>query len=113
MSVRRREGSWPRRYSLLVAVAVGCLLSGVCGGVKFEVTAYSKCIGEEIQEGVLVVGSYHVVAGEHSHGHHDDHKKISVKVSPWRWCMKQATGQEGSSPVCLTRGSNSQSKEPD
>lgn len=78
MSGRRKEGSWTRSHSVLVALAAGGLLSGVCSGVKFEVTAYSKCIGEEIQEGVLVVGSYHVVAGEH--GHHDEHKKISVKV---------------------------------
>eukprot|EP00897_Mesotaenium_endlicherianum_P007412 jgi/Mesen1/669/ME000109S10882 len=45
-----------------------------CSAVRFEVNAYSKCIGEEIQEGVLVVGDYSIV-GEGTAS------KIAVKVT--------------------------------
>lgn len=45
----------------LQSVLVLAFTSFSCEAVRFEVNAYSKCIGEEIQQGVLVVGDYSVI----------------------------------------------------
>eukprot|EP00271_Cylindrocystis_brebissonii_P015129 TRINITY_DN37181_c0_g1_i1.p1 TRINITY_DN37181_c0_g1~~TRINITY_DN37181_c0_g1_i1.p1 ORF type:complete len:210 (-),score=34.39 TRINITY_DN37181_c0_g1_i1:198-827(-) len=63
--------------------------------LRFEVTAYSKCIGEEIQEGVLVLGDYSVVDGDQP-----PHERITVKVtSPHgvnlHWKEQVESGQFG------------------
>eukprot|EP00271_Cylindrocystis_brebissonii_P006335 TRINITY_DN19070_c0_g1_i1.p1 TRINITY_DN19070_c0_g1~~TRINITY_DN19070_c0_g1_i1.p1 ORF type:complete len:211 (-),score=56.45 TRINITY_DN19070_c0_g1_i1:466-1098(-) len=65
--------------------------STYCEAVRFEVTAYSKCLGEEIQAGVLVVGDYAVVgAAEQQEGALE---RITVKVtSPYG---QQLHWQEG------------------
>ena len=46
-----------------------------CSAIQFDVNAYSKCIGEEIQSGVLVVGDYSVVDAPS-----DTHKRVAAKV---------------------------------
>lgn len=52
-----------------------------CQAVKFDVTAYSKCLGEEIQEGTLVVGTYNVAKTD-SHGKPiSDPGRVTVKVT--------------------------------
>lgn len=59
-----------------LCLAVVALLLVPCRAVRFEVTAYSKCVGEEIAEGVLVVGDYSIVGGKT-----DQHSTVSVKVT--------------------------------
>lgn len=67
----------PARLLLLAAPLL--LLAIPCQAVRFEVTANSKCIGEEIGEGVLVVGDYSIVDGKT-----EKHQTIAVKVmSPY------------------------------
>eukprot|EP00475_Leptophrys_vorax_P023679 TRINITY_DN3245_c0_g2_i3.p1 TRINITY_DN3245_c0_g2~~TRINITY_DN3245_c0_g2_i3.p1 ORF type:complete len:220 (-),score=29.10 TRINITY_DN3245_c0_g2_i3:119-778(-) len=62
---------------LLVALASQRL----CLAVKFEVTAYSKCLGEEIQEGTLVVGTYQVSKSD-GHGKPIENPgRVTVKVT--------------------------------
>jgi len=51
------------------------LLVGV-KGVQFEVSGHSKCLSEDIQLGVLVVGEYSVVEPSE-----DGNDKVSVKVT--------------------------------
>ncbi|CAI5473322.1 unnamed protein product [Closterium sp. Yama58-4] len=66
--------SAPRLLACLLILAVG--LSHVAG-IRFEVTAYSKCLGVEVQEGTLVVASYQVVPS----GESSPLTKITAKVT--------------------------------
>ncbi|GJP37113.1 hypothetical protein CLOM_g21554 [Closterium sp. NIES-68] len=79
-----------RLLACFLILAVG--LSHVAA-IRFEVTAYSKCLGEEVQEGTLVVASYLVVPS----GESSDHTKITVKVtSPFgRQLHWQSSVEEG------------------
>jgi len=45
-------------------------------GIEFEVTTYSRCVGEDIEAGVLVAGNYKIVDPSE-----DGSDKVSVKVS--------------------------------
>lgn len=54
------------------------LVSRSCSGIQFDVNAYSKCIGEEIQSGVLVVGDYSVVDAPS-----ETHRRVAAKVPPF------------------------------
>ncbi|CAI5993644.1 unnamed protein product [Closterium sp. NIES-64] len=67
--------SAPRLVACLLILAVG--FSHVAG-IRFEVTAYSKCLGEEVQEGTLVVATYQVVPS----GESSPLTKITAK--PWK-----------------------------
>ncbi|CAI7756179.1 unnamed protein product [Closterium sp. NIES-54] len=66
--------SAPRLVACLLILAVG--FSHVAG-IRFEVTAYSKCLGEEVQEGTLVVATYQVVPS----GESSPLTKITAKVT--------------------------------
>ncbi|CAI7834716.1 unnamed protein product [Closterium sp. NIES-54] len=66
--------SAPRLVACLLILAVG--FSHVAG-IRFEVTAYSKCLGEEVQEGTLVVATYQVVPSSES----SPLTKITAKVT--------------------------------
>lgn len=65
-------GAGRLRTCLLVLVMLACGAQAV----QFEVTARTtKCVAEEIQNHVVVVGDYKIV-------HSDEAHKLSVKVSP-------------------------------
>lgn len=77
MTRRAGSASWGLVLAFLVAFQLSLVPRASCG-IRFDVSAYSKCIGEEIQEGTLVVGTYSVVSATHG----DEHRKVSVKVIP-------------------------------
>ncbi|CAI7898938.1 unnamed protein product [Closterium sp. NIES-53] len=67
-------------FIIAAVIAIACCQRG-CLAVKFEVTAYSKCLGEEIQEGTLVVGTYSIVKHD-SHGNRlDETGRVTAKVT--------------------------------
>lgn len=69
-------GVWSFR-SCVVVVALVLVWGSVAQAVQFEVSARTtKCIAEEIQNHVVVVGDYKIVHSDESH-------KITVKVCGW------------------------------
>jgi len=64
MARRAGRSSWALALAFLVTFQLSVVPRASCG-IRFDVSAYSKCIGEEIQEGTLVVGSYTVVSASH------------------------------------------------
>ncbi|CAI5479579.1 unnamed protein product [Closterium sp. Yama58-4] len=81
-SARRMLAGTVDRFTKVftAVIAVACCQRG-CLAVKFEVTAYSKCLGEEIQEGTLVVGTYSIVKHD-SHGNRlDETGRVTAKVT--------------------------------
>ena len=72
-------GGLGRLYLFLVLAVLGC---GGAQAVQFEVNARTtKCVSEEIQSHVVVVGDYKIV-------HSDEALKVTVKVrrgGSWMW----------------------------
>eukprot|EP00475_Leptophrys_vorax_P023680 TRINITY_DN3245_c0_g3_i1.p1 TRINITY_DN3245_c0_g3~~TRINITY_DN3245_c0_g3_i1.p1 ORF type:complete len:214 (-),score=23.80 TRINITY_DN3245_c0_g3_i1:251-892(-) len=68
-----RRSTW----AVLAACLVLALVPRASHAIRFSVTAYSKCLGEEIQENTVVVASYGVV----NNGDSTDHTKITAKVT--------------------------------
>lgn len=70
------QRGWERmlRLMLICSWAVSCVR-----GIRFDVAANAKCISEDIQTNVLVLGDFSVV--NHDHDHAQQPHNISVKVT--------------------------------